>query len=68
VNDRRIRARRIYELQQGEYHNARAENPFQHLFHSMKTDAQEIGKVPAGCKLQFIHPIDFQRQCLTSAS
>ena len=39
ANDRRVRARRIYELHQGEYHNARDENPFQHLFHSMRVEA-----------------------------
>jgi hypothetical protein len=33
VNDRRVRARWIYELRQSEYHNARAQNPFQHPFH-----------------------------------
>jgi len=39
VNDRRVRARRIRELQQSERHNNRAQNPFQYFFHSIGTEA-----------------------------
>ena len=49
--DRRICARRIRELQQGEHHDKRANNPFQFFLHSTNRTRQQWEKFPPEANL-----------------
>jgi len=56
--DRRVRARRVRELQQCKHHDERGENPFQPFqfsLHPIQSDAEAIGQVRVPCKLETIH-------------
>jgi hypothetical protein len=62
-HDRRIRARRTRELQQGERHNAHAKNPFQRLFHSIGTEAlRELWPCGQALNHQAVKSVSHPRQ------